>query len=90
MKRRRNGKYSFALGASLAFLICSFASAGYGQIPAAQKRESASKPETALSPELEDQLVALRDGALADDYAYKQVAFLTENDRQQHTRIPPT
>ncbi len=79
MKRWRNGKFSFTLGASLSFLICSFASAGNGQNPNAQKHESASKAEPTLSPELENQLVALRDGALADDYAYKQVAFLTEN-----------
>jgi Zn-dependent M28 family amino/carboxypeptidase len=35
--------------------------------------------ETALAPELKEQLVALRDAALEDDYAYKQVAHLTEN-----------
>ncbi|HST11042.1 MAG TPA: M28 family peptidase, partial [Terriglobales bacterium] len=35
--------------------------------------------ETSLAPELKAQLVALRDAALADDYAYQQVAHLTEN-----------
>jgi Iap family predicted aminopeptidase len=33
----------------------------------------------ALAPELKRQLLALRDAALEDDYAYKQVAHLTEN-----------
>jgi Zn-dependent M28 family amino/carboxypeptidase len=32
-----------------------------------------------LSPDLKQQLIALRDAALGDDYAYKQVAYLTEN-----------
>jgi len=32
-----------------------------------------------FSPELLDQLVAIKDAALADDYAYRQVAHLTEN-----------
>jgi carboxypeptidase Q len=35
--------------------------------------------EATLAPELKEQLVALRDKALADDYAYQQVAHLTEN-----------
>src|SRR5262252_9275389 len=32
-----------------------------------------------FSPELLEQLVAIKDAALADDYAYRQVAHLTEN-----------
>jgi len=32
-----------------------------------------------FSPELLDQLVAIKDAALVDDYAYRQVAHLTEN-----------
>lgn len=44
------------------------------------KRNSAVTQEaTSLPAELRDQLVALRDAALADDYAYRQVAHLTEN-----------
>src|SRR5437660_7231156 len=35
--------------------------------------------ESPVSPELKAQLIALRDAALADDYAYKQVSHLTEN-----------
>jgi Zn-dependent M28 family amino/carboxypeptidase len=40
---------------------------------------SAQEAELALAPELKRQLLALRDAALEDDYAYKQVAHLTEN-----------
>ncbi len=43
------------------------------------RHEPASAHEAALSQELKEQLVALRDAALEDDYAYKQVAHLTEN-----------
>src|SRR5499427_7357067 len=32
-----------------------------------------------FSPELLDQLVAIKNAALSDDYAYRQVAHLTEN-----------
>ena len=32
-----------------------------------------------MSADLKQQLVALRNAALTDDYAYKQVAHLTEN-----------
>ncbi len=39
-----------------------------------------SKPNTAtLSPELREQLQTLRDAALASDYAWQQLAHLTEN-----------
>jgi carboxypeptidase Q len=45
--------------------------------PAQQTGAQAKAP--ALSPELTRQLNAIRDTALADDYAYRQVAHLTEN-----------
>jgi carboxypeptidase Q len=38
-----------------------------------------TEAESAISGELRQQLIALRDAALTDDYAYKQVAHLTEN-----------
>lgn len=38
-----------------------------------------SEPEVAYPPQLLNDLAALRDGALASDYAYRQVAHLTEN-----------
>lgn len=40
---------------------------------------SAEESEAALAPQLKEHLVALRDAALEDDYAYKQLAHLTEN-----------
>lgn len=45
------------------------------------KRNSGATKEadSNLPAELKDQLVTLRDAALADDYAYRQVAHLTEN-----------
>jgi hypothetical protein len=41
--------------------------------------ESGKKAAAALPSALKSELIALRDGALADDYAYRQVAHLTEN-----------
>src|SRR5215470_17517965 len=43
------------------------------------QRSLAGDSGGALSPELKQQLIALRDAALADDYAYRQVAHITEN-----------
>jgi hypothetical protein len=39
--------------------------------------ESSKKPATALPAALQSELIALRDAALVDDYAYQQVAHLT-------------
>jgi carboxypeptidase Q len=44
--------------------------------------QSASRPnssESAFSPELIHDLITIRDAALADDYAFRQLAHLTEN-----------
>jgi carboxypeptidase Q len=44
--------------------------------------QSASRPKSAdwtFSPELIHDLITIRDAALADDYAFRQVAHLTEN-----------
>jgi carboxypeptidase Q len=44
--------------------------------------QSASRPnssDSAFSPELIHDLITIRDAALADDYAFRQVAHLTEN-----------
>ena len=49
--------------------------AGWGQAPAA----SAKTTPVTLSPELREQLQTLRDAALTSDYAWKQLAHLTEN-----------
>ena len=44
-----------------------------------RQQASAKKAPAALPVELKNQLIALRDAALSDDYAYRQVAHLTEN-----------
>ena len=41
--------------------------------------QAAAPTAPSLSPELRDQLVAIRDAALASDYAWHQLAHLTEN-----------
>lgn len=43
------------------------------------RREPGAEKGPALPPQLTAELVKLRDAALADDYAYRQVAHLTEN-----------
>ena len=47
------------------------------------------KPKT-YSPELLQNLIALRDAALTDDYAYKQVAYLSDNIGPRPTGWPQT
>ena len=47
------------------------------QTPKAEKTEPS--PESAYSPQLKSEMVRLRDAALSDDYAYRQVAHLTDN-----------
>jgi carboxypeptidase Q len=42
-------------------------------------REAPPSAEDAYSPQLRSELIALRDAALTDDYAYQQLAYLTEN-----------
>lgn len=49
----------------------------------------AAKPKT-YSPELMKSLTALRDAALTDDYAYKQVAYLSDNIGPRPTGWPQT
>jgi carboxypeptidase Q len=46
------------------------------QVPAVA---GSAKPQIAYSPQLLKELVTLRDAALADNYAYRMVAHLTEN-----------
>jgi len=41
--------------------------------------DTSGKETTPLPTQLRSELVALRDAALSDDYAYRQVAYLTEN-----------
>ena len=56
-------------------LISGMSLAVFGQTPGAGAK---SAPAT-LSAELRGQLVSLRDAALASDYAWSQLAYLTEN-----------
>src|SRR5205823_8711587 len=59
----------------------------YGQTPAAQNVPApwASAPQEsesatrAFPPQLREDLVRLRDAALADDYAYQQLEYLTDS-----------
>jgi len=68
---------------SLCIFYISLSLAAFGQTPTAKAQAaSASTNPTAappLSPELRDQLTAIRDAALASDYAWYQLAHLTEN-----------
>ena len=43
------------------------------------QEESPNPAEKLYSPQLTKDLITLRDAALSDDYAYRQVAHLTEN-----------
>src|SRR5271168_4496134 len=52
-------------------IALSFASVVFAQNPQADM--------AALSPQLQSELALIRDAALRDDYAYQQVAHLTEN-----------
>lgn len=79
MRTRWNGLFpivgtDFTAWLFLAALLT--ASAAQGQQPFGA--ESAKKA-AALPSALQSELTALRDAALADDYAYRQVAHLTEN-----------
>ena len=65
----------------LSVLISLVASPATAKNPFQHKRDSAAAQgaEAFYTPEVREQLAALRDAALADDYTYKQVAHLTEN-----------
>ena len=45
----------------------------------AQQETATVKEPSAISPELVRELVSLRDAALTDDYAYRQLAHLADN-----------
>src|SRR5215470_5787799 len=69
----------FCVGAALVASTGVVAVSGQGQSANRHPRSRTGDAQGALSPELKQQLIALRDAALADDYAYKQVAHITEN-----------
>jgi hypothetical protein len=65
-----------------ALLYLSLGLFAFGQASPFQARpgiQSTPQAEAVYSPQLRGDLVALRDAALADDYAYRQLAHLTEN-----------
>jgi carboxypeptidase Q len=80
LKVCRNSGFCGGVGLPATLLLASVLSTNTVAQNASHPRHSNVAPtETALSPELKDQLVNLRDAALADDYAYRQVAHLSEN-----------
>jgi len=60
--------------------------------PQKSSYDSEGQPPKAktYSPELMQNLIALRDAALTDDYAYKQVAYLSDNIGPRPTGWPQT
>jgi carboxypeptidase Q len=60
-------------------ILIAFRAEGQNDLGHRHEPTSAQETEGALAPKLKEQLLALRDDALDDDYAYKQVAHLTEN-----------
>jgi carboxypeptidase Q len=63
----------------LAIMIAEAASAQEQTLPACHGTDAAPAGKTAFPPQLQQNLVAIREAALADDYAYEQVAHLAEN-----------
>jgi carboxypeptidase Q len=75
----------------LTLLLASTLSNAQGKpSPSSYDREVAAPQAKTYSPELMKNLVTLRDAALADDYAYHQVAYLTENTGPRPTGWPQT
>ena len=75
MKERRNesGRVGIRLPAIL--LLIRFLAVNSSAQDSARRKPS----DSAFSPDLVHDLITLRDAALADDYAFRQVAYLTEN-----------
>jgi len=72
-------KHSRLLGLAFVALIVGLALAGSLEAGPRHQSNLVAQAEGVLSPDLKQQLIALRDAALGDDYTYKQVAYLTEN-----------
>jgi hypothetical protein len=60
----------------LLVLLCAMTAASSQDQPQTSAAQAVNK---AYSPQLLRELAALREAALGDDYAYQQVAHLTEN-----------
>ncbi|HZS99463.1 MAG TPA: M20/M25/M40 family metallo-hydrolase [Terriglobales bacterium] len=79
MPGKLSQKHSRLLGLAFVALIVGLALAGSLEAGPRHQNNLVAQAEGVLSPDLKQQLIALRDAALGDDYAYKQVAYLTEN-----------
>ncbi len=71
--------HSRLIGVALVASIVGLALAGPLHAGSQRQSNPVSQAEGVLSPDLKQQLIALRDAALTDDYAFEQVAHLTEN-----------
>src|ERR1041384_420819 len=60
-------------------LLLSFGLLAFGQYTTGRAPGTESPEAAAYSQQLRNDLAALRDAALSDDYAYRQLAHLTEN-----------
>ncbi len=62
-----------------ALVVMTLGSAQTPAMKSSYSREAPVSADNAYSPQLRNELAALRDAALVDNYAYQQVAHLTEN-----------
>ena len=74
------------------FLLATLAIAQTQNLPTqpSYEKDEPAKPIKQYPPELVKELITLREAALADEYAYQQVAHLTENighDRRARRRL---
>jgi len=67
------------LGVAMVAWIVALAASAQGPSANRKQRNLPADAERAFPTELKQQLIALRDAALSDDYAYKQVGHITEN-----------
>jgi carboxypeptidase Q len=63
----------------LLLLLCGFANAQTQPQRVVSKYDKPEPAKTVYPAQLQSELIALRDAALSDDYAYQQVAHITEN-----------
>jgi Zn-dependent M28 family amino/carboxypeptidase len=75
LKARRNGSGRVGISLPAILLLIRFLAVNSSAQDSARRKPS----DSAFSPELVHDLITLRDAALADDYAFRQVAYLTEN-----------
>jgi carboxypeptidase Q len=74
------------------FLLATLAFAQTQNLPpkSSYERDEPARPGKQYPPELVNELTALREAALADEYAYRQVAHLTENIGARPSGSPQT